>query len=408
MSAEKPEKNDMAPVRNDSGVREQPTIKCLPYELWRPQIYGLHNQGWTILDLLGPYTYSTPLELSYSSLKDATPYGYLGGPSSDSVSPPPNVYAAITRLFKDSKTFFALDSDYKLKYNKGDSEAGYTKINELSTPAEVRSSAAEAWREMYELMSETLASLEVSLKLQPGSLQRYCENARNLGHVDGSCMIRIFRYENDTEFKVLAEAHRDLGLLSLVIGDKPGLEALDKTSNLFLPIETSFKPGMCTIMAGRQLEHFTNHIYEAAAHRVVSYGPQQPKLGAHPSKMKQILRSALSPLDRLQKPKYRFSIVFILRADRSVPIDYEALSGPVTGDVGLEREGPRTAGELFEVIRRAHFNVNTQVKDRERQKEQLKKVPRVGQDGEETVEFEPPAHPPPGKLKEGMLDLDRG
>lgn len=215
MSVEKPQDEGMPPVRNDSGAREQPVIKCLPYELWRPQIYGLHNQGWTILDFLRAHTYLAPLDFPHPTLQDAVRYSCIDGPPSKST---PNVYKAITRLFTDSKTFFALETDYKMNYNKGDSEAGYTKIqdekefltirdpsSELSTPAEVRSSAAEAWKEMFELMYETLAHLEVSLKLQPGSLQRYCENARNLGHVDGSSMIRIFRYENDTEFKVLAE-----------------------------------------------------------------------------------------------------------------------------------------------------------------------------------------------------------
>lgn len=208
----------MLPVRNDSGVRELPVMKCLPYELWRPRIYGLHNQGWTILDFLGARTYPAPLEFAFPTLQDAVQYGYLDRPLSRSSKVPADVYTAITKLFKDSKTFFALQSDYKMKYNKGDSEAGYTKINgekefltirdpssEPSTPAEVRASAAEAWEKIYGLMSETLADLEVSLKLQPGSLRRYCENAKDLGHVDGSSMIRIFRYENDTEFKVLAE-----------------------------------------------------------------------------------------------------------------------------------------------------------------------------------------------------------
>lgn len=207
----------MSPGRNDS-ARGQAVIKCLPYELWRPQIYGLHNQGWTILDFLGAHSYPMPLGFPYPTLLDAVQYGHLNGPLSNSSKLPTNGYMAITKLFKDSKTFFALESDYKMSYNKGDSEAGYTKINgekefltirdpssELSTPAEVRASAAEAWKQMYELMHETLAGLEVSLKLQPGSLQRYCENARSLGHADGSSMIRIFRYENDTEFKVLAE-----------------------------------------------------------------------------------------------------------------------------------------------------------------------------------------------------------
>lgn len=192
-----------------------------------------------------------------------------------------------------------------------------------------------------------------------------------------------------------------------MIGDKPGLEALDKTSNHFIPIETSFKPGMCTIMAGRQLEHLSNHSYEAAAHRVVSYGPKQPKLGSTPSKAKELLQPLLGRFNRFQKPKYRYSIVFILRADKSVKIDYEALSSPVTGDVATKTDGPRTAGELFEKIRKAHFNVNTQVQDRDRQKEQLKAMPKMNKAEEEEV-FEPPPHPPPAKLNWPKGDAEFG
>lgn len=191
-----------------------------------------------------------------------------------------------------------------------------------------------------------------------------------------------------------------------MIGDKPGLEALDKTSNHFIPLETSFKPGMCTIMAGRQLEHFSNHIYEAAAHRVVSYGPRQPKLGTTPSMAKELVASLLCQFKHFQRPKYRYSIVFILRADESITIDYEALSSPVTGDIALKADGPKTAGELFEKIRKAHFNVNTQVQDRERQKEQLKAVPKMGKAEEE--EFEPPPHPPPNKLNRSKADSELG
>ncbi|TID17992.1 hypothetical protein E2P81_ATG10961 [Venturia nashicola] len=422
MSPEKLVKESTPSVRNDSGTREPSVIKCLPYELWRPQIYGLHNQGWTILDLQGAHKCSAPLDLAYPTLFDAVKHGCLNGPPSVPAKSPPDVYTAITRLFKDSKTFFALPSEYKMKYSKGDPEAGYTKINgekefltirdpssELSTPAEVRASTAEAWKEIYGLMYETLECLEVSLKLQPGSLQRYCEKARDLGHVDGTSMIRIFRYENDVELKVLAEAHRDLGVLSLVIGDKPGLEALDKASSCFLPVEASFKPGMCTIMAGRQLEYFSNHIYEAAAHRVVSYGPRQPKLGVHPSIGKEVLKTLLSRFNRVQKPKYRYSLVFILRTDKSVTIDYGTLSSPVAGDMTLKADGPRTAGELLEKIRKAHFNVNTQVRDREAQKEKLKAVPKLDKT-EDKEEFEPPPHSPPTKsnCEKGDADVERG
>jgi hypothetical protein len=214
-----------------------------------------------------------------------------------------------------------------------------------------------------------------------------------------------------------------------------------------MPIELDYKPGMCTLMGGRQLEHFSNRVYEAAAHRVVSYGPGQLKLGESPPSKTKELKESLQRFK--QNPKstakaifkkfrnnsshskaestipnrtvrkeskegnpYRYSIVFVLRADSDVPMNYASLSSKVCGDVtyrDTDPSTPKTAGELFDRIRKAHFNVNTYVDEREKQKQELaQKKDKHTQAADHTLanqhplitadeDFEPPPHPPPGR-----------
>lgn len=224
-------------------------------------------------------------------------------------------------------------------------------------------------------------------------------------------------------FANFAPAHHDLGMLSLVISDRPGLEVWDKTDgcNHFLPIEFGYQWGMCTLMVGRQLEHFSNRVCEAAKHQVLSYGPKQRGLREKgPSKIMEfcyrICARFTKPITKAenQTPKYRYAVVFVLRADKDVPLDYELLSSPVCGDnTHKAADGPKTAGELFTRIRKEHFNVNTQVRERERQK-QLLAMPEVRDSKatiktdnearvmakneaqlEEEVKYNPPPHPPP-------------
>jgi hypothetical protein len=431
--------------RNDSGAvvyptpREQPIPQAIPYEVWSPQTYGLHNQGWTVLDLLKGDANPPRLESNHESVQDAIEQSIANPrkyPTSDA-----KIWPAIDDLFRDAKTFFAADEVYKSTYGKDDSEEGWTKISGEKefitirgmtsnyTPNDVRNAAVKAWEHVFELLYEVLDDLTIAMKLPYGALQRYCESSRTLGQINGASMIRIFRYEYNTQYQILAEPHRDLGMLSLVIGDKPGLEVWNKkpVNNNYIPIETGYTTGMCTLMAGRQLEHFSNKIYEAAPHRVVSYGPNQPMIGGThtpPSKTKKIL-DKFRRKPKEQPPAYRYSIVFVLRADSDVRLNYSLLSGSVCGDVTWRAgEGaPETAGELFERIRKAHFNVNTHVDKREKQKQKLTEIQKHEESMKEGVkkyqaahadesnrkierqhplirssedfDFAPPPHPPP-------------
>jgi hypothetical protein len=177
----------------------------------------------------------------------------------------------------------------------------------------------------------------------------------------------------------------DLGLLSLVIGDTPGLEVWDaKTPDangkpqkpFWHPIEQSFERGMGTIMGGRQLQYLTRNRYMPGGHRVVSYGENTPLIPAdldtlYPSKSKRLLnRLSFSKPPAVEKEKYRYSIVFVLRAHENVPIDYSTLEQP--GFIFTENDKQaRTAGELWQRIRGSHFNINTGLKERDEQKKKL-------------------------------------
>jgi hypothetical protein len=176
----------------------------------------------------------------------------------------------------------------------------------------------------------------------------------------------------------------DLGLLSLVIGDTPGLEVWDTRVAVngklqppcWHPIEQRFEQGMATLMSGRQLQYLTRDRFNPGGHRVVSYGENAPlipkNLGdLYPSRSKRMLnRFSFSKPKKLVNERYRYSIVFVLRAHESVPVDYSLLESPGYVFDDKDKEA-RTAGELFRRIRKAHFNINTGIKERDEQKRKL-------------------------------------
>jgi hypothetical protein len=67
---------------------------------------------------------------------------------------------------------------------------------------------------------------------------------------------------------------------------------------------------------------------------------------------------------------FRFSIVFVLRAHSPVQIDTDKLTTPITGTFQHPLTGI-TAGELFGSIQGAHFNINTQIQERDEQRRRL-------------------------------------
>jgi hypothetical protein len=208
-------------------------------------------------------------------------------------------------------------------------------------------------------LESTLDRIGTSLAMGDSGLKRFvgpCGSMQATDALKTATMLRLFRYEG-WEPKVVAEPHADLGLLSVVVGNVPGLEVWDGQNwfDIEREVEQSGMRG-ASLLVGRQLEKLSNGRYNAGGHRVVSYGAAKPD----------VPQLSLGT----QQKRYRFSIVFVLRAHEPVVIESEALETRVTGKWAEPMKGV-TAGKLYEQIRGRHFNINIGVEEREKQRRKV-------------------------------------
>ncbi len=266
------------------------------------------------------------------------------------------IYQSLQRLFAASQAFFDQPLEEKQKFlSKYGSEEGWNRIEgekefitlrQLGfTPDVLKDPASRAWLNVGKLLNEMLVVIAESLELPPDTFTVFSEPCTKLDNERRGTMMRLFRYENH-EPKVVAEPHNDLGLLSLVIGDTPGLETWNKYKRSFFPIERSYSGPAASVLVGRQLQRFSNNRYVPGGHLVRSYPDYKDR-------------------------KYRFSIVFVLRAHWPVVIDTDKMTSRITGPHAKPIKGV-TAQELFAQIRSAHYNVNTGFKERDDQKQKLR------------------------------------
>ncbi|KAF5387208.1 hypothetical protein D9757_006901 [Collybiopsis confluens] len=299
---------------------------------------------------------------------------------------------SLQTLFEASKSFFALPASYKSTFvTKSGSEEGWSGIpgekefitlrTTTNCPPELSSAVTAAWAQAGTLLNDMLGSISCSLGLPPGSLTAYSEPCAQFGEEKTATMLRLFRYEGHEE-KVVAEPHCDLGLLSLVVGDSPGLEVWNRFTREFWAIEKSYHGGqgmkeVGSVLVGRQLQKLSNGRYEAGAHRVRAYGSEPRQQERHSSDS---TTSSQGP--------YRYSIVFVLRAHSPVPIDTDLLTTEITGPFANLLKC--TAGDLFAETKRKHYNINTGIKEREEQKKELKEKKELQVSAE---------HPSPGSAE---------
>lgn len=153
-------------------------------------------------------------------------------------------------------------------------------------------------------------------------------------------------------------AHKDLGLLSLVVGDTPGLEVHDRHAQQWFPIERSYDRPAGSILAGRQLQKLSNGRYTPGPHLVRSYPDPQPEA-------KESTESSTR--------NYRFSIVFVLRAHSTIPVNSDNLTTPITGEFKTPLRD-MVAGDLFKDLRNSHYNINTGIEQRKAQRQKLAEI----------------------------------
>ena len=300
----------------------------------------------------------------------------------------PALHDAASTLFDVSRLFFALPQSIKSQFqvlagNEQGSEEGWSRVvgeKELITlrrggdtcPPAVESPGKVLWGECGALLQEMVRGTEESLGLPQctldGVVAPECTMPeRNAARVES--LLRMFRYERRSEVddaaaphdeeasgkgRLVSEPHRDLGLLSLVIGASPGLEVFDTTVGCWVPIEQPphAGPGLtATILVGETLTRLTNGRYAPGRHRV-------------------FVPSASSSLPTTDDSHYRYSLVFALRPHANAIISTPSLTTPVTGGFQHPLIDVR-ARELFAAIAQSHWNVNTGRKAREAQRLRL-------------------------------------
>ncbi|KAF1967970.1 hypothetical protein BU23DRAFT_572787 [Bimuria novae-zelandiae CBS 107.79] len=288
--------------------------------------------------------------------------------TSDPSSPPLHpLQTAYHDLFAAAQSFFnSPDSEKQQWKHRLGSEEGWSKIpgekefitlrTLAYTPDVLKAPAKRYWDLMGAHLLSTLGRISTSLGL-PSSpdagLGKFVGECVRMGEQEGdktATMLRIFRYEG-WEAKVVAEPHSDLGLLSAVVGDVPGLEVWD--GRAWRDIERSYSGHQATYTVGRQLERLSNGRYPAGGHRVVSYGAPESREG-----------------EEVREKRYRHSIVFVLRAHVPVVVESKELETEITGTWAEPVSGV-TAGEMYADIRKRHFNINTGHEEREKQRRDI-------------------------------------
>ncbi|KAF7969737.1 hypothetical protein HWV62_28493 [Athelia sp. TMB] len=277
---------------------------------------------------------------------------------------------AASTLFSTSRNFFAQPLAHKEQFHPSrihanvsqSSEEGWSRVEgekEMFTarrigtlcPPEVADDVRIAWAECGKYMQEVMHAIAASLGLPPGAFDHL---------VAGECvlpvdtihesLLRMFRYERTSEARLVATHHRDLGLLSLVIGDSPGLDVWDEQSKQWIAIEEGAAPSggpTFTLLTGQTLYRLTNSIYKSGVHRVF-----------------------VPPADNSSSAddaKYRYSLVYALRPHRTGIISTSALTSNITGAYRWPIEGV-PARELFSAIGKLHWSVNIDKEELEAQK----------------------------------------
>jgi hypothetical protein len=366
-------------VERKRDMREQvdtrPPLISSPLPLVLPQHQATLSQlGWTTITFPQSQSHApTPSEVSTPKV---IPPSTLGAHP---------IQHASQALFLAAQAFFAQPISEKQRWkHRLASEEGWTHIpgekefitlrTLAYTPDVLKAPAKTYWDLMGSHLQSTLDRLSTSVGLPIGKdldkgFTKFVGPCATMGAGEEdktATMLRIFRYEG-WEAKVVAEPHADLGLLSCVVGDVPGLEVWDGMR--FFDVERHYEEPCATMLVGRQLERFSNGRLPAGGHRVVSYGkantPAIPVLARIPEPC-----TAVPEKSDTEEPHYRHSIVFVLRAHEPIPVHSAALETDITGKWAEPVEG-MLAGELYEQIRKAHFNINIDKEEREKQRRKV-------------------------------------
>jgi isopenicillin N synthase-like dioxygenase len=288
-------------------------------------------------------------------------------------SPHPLLHAS-EALLANSQKFFDQSVEEKKRWEnwrKIPGEKEYIILQTLEDcPDILRESAKMYWDWMRKLLEDTLESIECSLDMKDcGStkgkqlLRQFigpCNTMPTRQKDKTASLLQLFRYDS-CEVKQLTEHHVDSGLLTVVLGNIPGLEVWggDRWFEIEKEIKRSGKKE-AIMLVGRDLQRLSNGRYPAGLHRVVSYGVQEPSFAGTESP------SMVSPLELISSGNncHRLSIVFSLRAHGPTIINSDELETLVTG-AWPQRTNGVTAADWFKDDCAKYYDINSPPEERE-------------------------------------------
>lgn len=293
------------------------------------------------LDFLPPP--GPPPLLSFNQVRHFSYHGWLP------IDLPESLQSHLSDISSAAASYFELGHDEKQRLypqSRG-TECGFYHVPEEKEYLTIRHSVhddssleryvREAWQEAGRLLYRILCDLSRAGFFNPSAWDDLVEGAMELP-LDGSGMdenitlMRLFRYYAGTGF---ADAHVDVGLLTLCIGNGKGLQVWDRT---FEPPQWIDAEGP-TILAGDMVRALFDHKVVAGRHRVVG------------------------------NPEGRSSIVFALRPCLKGDIDLERFGG----------QGVVATKDYFYDIKASKTNINAtkdirdeQLKAKQKRKDQLR------------------------------------
>lgn len=291
----------------------------------------------------------------------------------------PSLEGGYADLFEISSRYFALPAEdeskrqYRAASGSGASEEGHSVIpgekqiftcrGYHRTPASLRDGARTVWEMTGALLEGVMTQISDDLQLPKQPFKPLLGECLRLQQQRTPTLLRLFRYDRpkrardeEESSQVVAERHRDLGLLSIVVGSSPGLEVFDEHTNEWISIEEPHSaqtegvaPLTITLLTGQCLRYLTRGQYRAGIHRVRC--------------------SSRTNVDGSDDP-FRYSIVYALRPFPSV-LNFTDFECPRVGRFTEEEKAGvdgEPARKLFDLLCGKHFNVNIARDIREQQR----------------------------------------
>lgn len=226
-----------------------------------------------------------PPLLSESQLVDLANQGWI------KIQLPTELSVNIVNLFQESTWFFGQNTEVKTKeyprsrgteygYYEVEGEKEYVTFRRHvhSDPYETESlvlleqSTAAVWKESARILYRILCDVARASELEVAVWDDMLDGTLSMPHSDKqmtNTLLRVFHYQPSLGH---AEAHTDLGLLTLCIGDSHGLQVLDRDQSLEgepVWIDAPATTGTATVLVSETLRMLSNGTMNTGIHRVV-------------------------------------------------------------------------------------------------------------------------------------------